>query len=242
MLTCLRPATECSCERIFTPPCSICCRKPCEKSTGQPELSIVLVIFPLRNPMTCPSLQPLKPFTVRAQVCGNGILPSGLTRFSRELPFCDSGRLSADSVIGFALTSFRWLHIRRSERSRPRRRCPLWSLRCLLYPKKRTYALQTQMSASLIGRLGLSPRLGPVTTVTPYHHQPEAQHPKSSAINKIAGRLAHLRANSRHTGNYASAASGRCRCKLGGLPLAGRAMKPEQSSPACWSGCRRHSP
>src|SRR5208282_3095569 len=27
--------------------------------------------------------------------------------------------------------------------------------------------------------------LGPVTTVTPFHHQPEAQHPKSSAIHKM---------------------------------------------------------
>jgi hypothetical protein len=31
--------------------------------------------------------------------------------------------------------------------------------------------------------------LGPVTTVTPYHHQPEAQHPP---IHNIAGRLPHL--------------------------------------------------
>jgi hypothetical protein len=44
--------------------------------------------------------------------------------------------------------------------------------------------------------------LGPVTTVTPFHHQPEAQHPKSSAIHKNAGRLPHLWANSGHrTGN-----------------------------------------
>jgi hypothetical protein len=27
---------------------------------------------------------------------------------------------------------------------------------------------------------------------TSFHHQPEAQHPKSSAIHKIAGRLPHL--------------------------------------------------
>jgi hypothetical protein len=27
---------------------------------------------------------------------------------------------------------------------------------------------------------------------TSFHHQPEAQHPKSSAINKNAGRLPHL--------------------------------------------------
>jgi hypothetical protein len=27
-----------------------------------------------------------------------------------------------------------------------------------------------------------------------FHHQPEAQHPKSSAIHKIAGRLPHLSA------------------------------------------------
>jgi hypothetical protein len=34
--------------------------------------------------------------------------------------------------------------------------------------------------------------------VTSFHHQPEAQHPKSSAIHKLAGRLPHLRAKSRH--------------------------------------------
>jgi hypothetical protein len=28
--------------------------------------------------------------------------------------------------------------------------------------------------------------------VTSFHHQPEAQHPKSSAIHKNAGRLPHL--------------------------------------------------
>jgi len=33
--------------------------------------------------------------------------------------------------------------------------------------------------------------LGPVTAVTSYHHQPEAQHPQSSNINN-AGRLPHL--------------------------------------------------
>ena len=30
---------------------------------------------------------------------------------------------------------------------------------------------------------------------TSFHHQPEAQHPKSSAIHKNAGRLSHLLAN-----------------------------------------------
>src|SRR3974390_988610 len=30
------------------------------------------------------------------------------------------------------------------------------------------------------------------TSVTSFHHQPEAQHPKSSAIHNIAGRLSHL--------------------------------------------------
>src|SRR5262249_10292236 len=40
--------------------------------------------------------------------------------------------------------------------------------------------------------------LGARTTVTPFHHQPEAQHPKSSAIHKNAGRLPHLLAQSGH--------------------------------------------
>jgi hypothetical protein len=34
--------------------------------------------------------------------------------------------------------------------------------------------------------------LGARITVTPFHHQPEAQHLKSSAIHKNAGRLPHL--------------------------------------------------
>src|SRR3974390_2328944 len=38
-----------------------------------------------------------------------------------------------------------------------------------------------------------------LTTVTSFHHQPEAQHPNSSAIHKNAGRLPHLRASSRIT-------------------------------------------
>jgi hypothetical protein len=29
-------------------------------------------------------------------------------------------------------------------------------------------------------------------TRTSFHHQPEAQHPKSSAIHKLVGRLSHL--------------------------------------------------
>src|SRR3974390_3218472 len=37
-----------------------------------------------------------------------------------------------------------------------------------------------------------------LTTVTSFHHQPEAQHPISSAIHKNAGRLPHLRARSVH--------------------------------------------
>ena len=33
---------------------------------------------------------------------------------------------------------------------------------------------------------------------TSFHHQPEAQHPKSLAIHKLAGRLPHLSAESGH--------------------------------------------
>jgi hypothetical protein len=40
--------------------------------------------------------------------------------------------------------------------------------------------------------------LRPVTTVTSFHHQPEAQHPKSSAIHKLVGRLPHLSERSGH--------------------------------------------
>jgi hypothetical protein len=34
--------------------------------------------------------------------------------------------------------------------------------------------------------------------VTPFHHQPEAQHPKSFSYPQAAGRLPHLLAQSRH--------------------------------------------
>jgi hypothetical protein len=37
---------------------------------------------------------------------------------------------------------------------------------------------------------------------TSFHHQPEAQHPKSPAIYTPAGRLPHLSANSGHRGFY----------------------------------------
>jgi len=43
--------------------------------------------------------------------------------------------------------------------------------------------------------------LGARTTVTPFHHQPEAQHPKFLAIHKNAGRLPHLLAQSGHFEN-----------------------------------------
>jgi hypothetical protein len=34
--------------------------------------------------------------------------------------------------------------------------------------------------------------LRPVTTVTSFHHQPEAQHPKIFSYPQVAGRLPHL--------------------------------------------------
>jgi len=34
--------------------------------------------------------------------------------------------------------------------------------------------------------------------MTSFHHQPEAQHPKSSAIHNYVGRLPHLNARSGH--------------------------------------------
>jgi hypothetical protein len=52
--------------------------------------------------------------------------------------------------------------------------------------------------------------LGARTTVTPFHHQPEAQHPKFLAIHKNAGRLPHLLAPSGHFGHAQ-------RCLLSGV-------------------------
>src|SRR6516162_10311343 len=66
--------------------------------------------------------------------------------------------------------------------------------------------------------------LGARTTVTPFHHQPEAQHPKSSAIHKNAGRLPHLLARSEHSpldiAVPHSAAPHRASTELGCRPLA----------------------
>src|SRR6516165_12586144 len=47
---------------------------------------------------------------------------------------------------------------------------------------------------------------------TSFHHQPEAQHPKSSAIHKLEGRLPHLLALSGHATRVA-------RCPLSGVAL-----------------------
>ena len=50
--------------------------------------------------------------------------------------------------------------------------------------------------------------------MTSFHHQPEAQHPKSSAIHNDAGRLPHLLAQSGHALLH-------CKCLL--LTQSGRA-------------------
>ena len=50
---------------------------------------------------------------------------------------------------------------------------------------------------------------------TSFHHQPEAQHPKSSAINKPAGRLPHLLALSGQTDRL-------CVCPLLGVKRTSR--------------------
>jgi hypothetical protein len=42
---------------------------------------------------------------------------------------------------------------------------------------------------------------------TSFHHQPEAQHPKSPAIETPAGRLPHLCAKSRHSASYSITSS-----------------------------------
>jgi uncharacterized protein len=69
--------TGCSCERIFTLPCNICCWKPCAKSTGQRAPLIASVNFRPSNPTICPSPQRQRHFTARAQLSGNGTRPFG---------------------------------------------------------------------------------------------------------------------------------------------------------------------
>src|SRR3974390_3724587 len=46
--------------------------------------------------------------------------------------------------------------------------------------------------------------LGARTTVTPFPHQPEAQHPKSFSYPQLAGRLPHLSELSRHQTGFMS--------------------------------------
>ena len=50
----------------------------------------------------------------------------------------------------------------------------------------------TPQSGTLVHAALLLLMLGARTTVTPYHHQPEAQHPKSFSYPQAAGRLPHL--------------------------------------------------
>jgi uncharacterized protein len=76
-LTCLPPATACSCEKIFTPPCNICCWKPCARCTGHPAPLTGSVNFPPSNPMICRFLQRQRHFTAPARASGSATRRSG---------------------------------------------------------------------------------------------------------------------------------------------------------------------
>src|SRR3974390_3010528 len=75
-------------------------------------------------------------------------------------------------------------------------------------------------------------------TVTSFHHQPEAQHPISSAIHKNAGRLPHLLAQSRHGRGLSRCGFESLRCPMS--KAAGAAMKRRKRTDAAKT--RRHKP
>ena len=79
-LTCLPPATDCSCERTSIPPCNICCWRPCAKCTGHRAPSIASVNSPPSNPVICPFLPRRRHSTARVRPSGNATRPSGLLR------------------------------------------------------------------------------------------------------------------------------------------------------------------
>ena len=54
--------------------------------------------------------------------------------------------------------------------------------------------------------------------VTSFHHQPEAQHPKSAAIHKYVGRLPHLSANNGRSKGLHTHPQIRNRLKILGAP------------------------
>jgi hypothetical protein len=90
-LTCLPPATACSCEKIFTPPCNICCWKSCARCTGHPAPLTGSVSFPPSNPMTCRFLQRQRHFTAPARASGSAnVVLAGLAPQPNRI-LCHSG-------------------------------------------------------------------------------------------------------------------------------------------------------
>jgi hypothetical protein len=69
---------------------------------------------------------------------------------------------------------------------------------------------------------------------TSFHHRPEAQHPNSSAIHKLAGRLPHLSGAQRTSAHRVIRSATRARDKP-----AGRApWRPQPRRPSCFSNSR----
>src|SRR3974390_2103180 len=71
---------------------------------------------------------------------------------------------------------------------------------CLIHNAEARQLDRYVQSSKMLHAALLLLMLEALTTVTSFHHQPEAQHPNSSAIHKNAGRLPHLWANSRPSG------------------------------------------
>jgi hypothetical protein len=104
--------------RSFIPPYNICCWKRCVRFTRQQAPSIASVNSQPSNPTICPSLQRQRHFTARAHSSGN----------ERYTPFWISSLLSRIvffvlpvvavliPLVGFTLSSYRWVHIRRAGR------------------------------------------------------------------------------------------------------------------------------
>ena len=97
------------------PLCNICCWKPCARFTRHRARSTVSVNSQPSNPMICRSLQRQRRSTARARWQHTSLWVSSL--LNRIVFFVIPVMAAMIPVIGFALSFYRWLHIRRVRRS-----------------------------------------------------------------------------------------------------------------------------
>src|SRR3989449_11515316 len=117
MLTCSPPATACSCEKIFTPPCNICCWKPCARCTGHPAPFNRLGEFPAEQPNDLPLSPTAEAFYRTGPTFWQRYTSFWLTSLLNRIVFFAIPVVAMlIPIIGFAPRFYRWLHVRRIER------------------------------------------------------------------------------------------------------------------------------